>query len=206
MVLRWEDGPASVVRTEWYPMPVLRYFVYVGGALLALLFVCDAVFPQVPLPETLKSGSDLPAVRIRSERQWPERVVIDTTLPASVPVTIAKAETPKLDSVNADAAQPVAAVTSAQQPKLRDAFAQMGAVHAKPQAVSPAKLADNDAAKSAGSTVLNSTDAVVSKTTNAVPEAKRPSKRKVAKVHSSRPMILVAQQPQPHGGWFDSTW
>src|SRR3954467_6498247 len=49
-------------------MPVLRYFVFVGGALLALLLVCNAVLPQAPLPETLKSVSDMPSVRIKSER------------------------------------------------------------------------------------------------------------------------------------------
>jgi len=45
-------------------MPLLRYFIFVGGSLLALLFVVNAAFPTEPLPETLTSGSDLPVVRI----------------------------------------------------------------------------------------------------------------------------------------------
>jgi hypothetical protein len=96
-------------------MPILRYFVFVGGALLALLFVCDAVLPQVPLPATLHSGSDIPAVRIRSERKWPERIVMDTSTPLTSAVTVA-----------ANTAQPEATVAEIQaKPKVREAFAQM---------------------------------------------------------------------------------
>jgi hypothetical protein len=160
-------------------MPILRYFVCVGGALLVLLFVCDAVLPQVPLPAALHSGSDVPVVRIRSERKWPERIVMDTSVPPISAVTVATADT----------APPMAAVADVQaKSKLREAFAQMG--NAEPKSQLPmaqlSKTAQPAVAKSA--------------------EVKSQPKRKVAKVHPSRPMILVAQQPQPHAGWFESTW
>jgi hypothetical protein len=165
-------------------MPVLRYFLFVGGALLALLLICDAVFPQIPLPATLKSGSDLPAVRIQSARQWPERVVIDTSVPMTAPVKIA----------GSDLTQQGTGAVDTQKGTEREAFAQMNVAMSKPQTVSPAKLADRSGARSSQSPSLK------------VASAPKPSKRRIAKVHPSHPMMLVAQQPQPHFGFFGSTW
>lgn len=99
-------------------MPLVRYFVYVGGALLALLLMSDLVMPRVPLPGNLTSASDLPAVRIRSERKWPERVVIDTTIPLPAAVKIATTETPPAPP------QPGVADASAKA-RVREAFAQV---------------------------------------------------------------------------------
>ena len=95
-------------------MPLLRYFIYVGGALLTLLLISNAVLPQVPLPGTLTSGSDLPPVRIHSDRKLPDKVVFDTSVPlrASAPVAttlIAVAPVPALVL----APQPVVAEMSA---------------------------------------------------------------------------------------------
>jgi hypothetical protein len=183
-------------------MPVLRYFVFVGGALFALLLVCNAVFPQVPLPTTLKSGSDMPTVRIKSERKWPERVVFDTTMPSLAPVTVAKVDT-KVDS-----AQQTAAAGDAQKARARDAFAQMGT--AEKQQITPStKLAVNVAPRAAEPAALRVADATPPKAAEQRSDVNRPQpKRKVAKVHPSpsRPMIIVAQQPQPRFGFFDSTW
>ncbi|MFN5574104.1 MAG: hypothetical protein ACK495_38870, partial [Bradyrhizobium sp.] len=61
-------------------MPILRYFLFVGGTLFALLVLADAVLPSVPLPASLTSAADLPPVRIQSTRKWPERIVIDTSI------------------------------------------------------------------------------------------------------------------------------
>ena len=182
-------------------MPVLRYFMFVGGALLALLFVCDAIFPQVPLPATLKSGSDLPAVRIRSERKWPERVVIDTTVPTVASVKIAKADTPQVDIAQQ------AAAGDPQKPKGRDAYALMG--KAEPKAASSAGMAENGATKAAEPRAIRLADATPSKATESKPESNRSEskpKRRVVRVHPPRPMMLVAQQPPPRFGFFDLTW
>src|SRR5580704_12727304 len=71
-------------------MPLLRYFIYVGGALLTLLLVANVVLPQESLPTTLTSGTDLPTIRIHSERKLPEKVVFDTSVPVGVPPEIAE--------------------------------------------------------------------------------------------------------------------
>ena len=167
-------------------MPLLRYFVFVGGVLLALLFVCNAVLPQVPLPSTLHSGSDMPAVRIKSERKWPERIVMDTSVPLTSALTVAAAAT----------AQPTAAAASEAKANLREAFAQMSNPEPKPQQPMARVLNKGGAVPAAKSV-----------------EAKVQPKRRVAKLRPAhpmmmpaRPMILVAQQPPPHSGWFDSTW
>jgi hypothetical protein len=163
-------------------MPLLRYFVFVGGALLALLFVCDAVLPQVPLPGNLtSSGSDLPAIRIRSDRKWPDRVVFDTTIPSIAPVRIAKAEI---------APVPPAVNDASAKARVREAFAQLP----------PSQVA----LKQAGGAAATMASAEPSKT-ELKAELKPQPKRKVAKVRpASRPVMLVAQQP--HYGLFDTTW
>jgi hypothetical protein len=71
-------------------MPLARYFFLVGGVLLALLFVVDAVLPKLPVPD--RADTDSPVIRIHSDRKWPERVVFDTSLPTIVPVPAAKVE------------------------------------------------------------------------------------------------------------------
>jgi hypothetical protein len=69
-------------------MPVLRYFLFVGGALLALLFAVDAFSPQTPVVVAATDASaapENPSLRIRSDRKWPERIVFDTSMPTIVP-------------------------------------------------------------------------------------------------------------------------
>jgi hypothetical protein len=108
-------------------MLVLRYFGYVGGSLLALLFVCNAVFPKQPLPAVVSSGSDLPAIRIHSDKKWPERVVFDTSMaPVTVPtpVTVAQANTP--------AAPKVEAPSFTAKAHVREAFAQFTPAESRP--------------------------------------------------------------------------
>src|ERR1700674_5050455 len=60
-------------------MPLARYFLFVGGALLALLFVVDAGLPKFPVPD--RADSDSPVIRIHTDRKWPESVVFNTSLP-----------------------------------------------------------------------------------------------------------------------------
>src|SRR5579885_1924255 len=90
-------------------MPIFRYFLYVGGSLLALILVANAALPSAPVPAGLTSGGDLPPIRIHSERKLPERVVIDTSVPmpagAAAPVAVALAKPQIKPQVQA---QPVA--------------------------------------------------------------------------------------------------
>ena len=67
-------------------MPIGRYFLSVGTALLAVLFLADACFPN-PQPDALgQSGRnvDTSTIRITSTQKWPERIDFDTRLPAAV--------------------------------------------------------------------------------------------------------------------------
>ncbi len=69
-------------------MPVVRYFFFVGGALLALLFILDAALPKPPAADGPDTEVDLTTVRIHSDQKWPERVVFDTSASAAVPATV----------------------------------------------------------------------------------------------------------------------
>jgi hypothetical protein len=111
-------------------MLVLRYFLYVGGALLALLLLCAAVMPTPPAGEgVVASASDSPAIRIRSAQKWPDRVVLDTNAPMPAPVKVAQAA-PRAES------------RSGAQTAVRDAYAQLPLDAAKPQTVTEAKKPD----------------------------------------------------------------
>ncbi|MGJ5079319.1 hypothetical protein ACQR1F_08965 [Bradyrhizobium sp. HKCCYLS3013] len=85
----------------------------------------------------------------------------------------------------AKAEQPAAEVA---KPSARDAFAQMSAVETNPQ-VAAVKSAEKPRATR------------IADTGKPAAEAK---KRRTAKAHPGRPMILVAQQP--HVGSLDWTW
>ncbi len=64
-------------------LPLQRYFVFTGGALLILLFATDWVVPR-PKGERVKSEVRLPVIRIHSERKGPDAVVFDTRQPIVV--------------------------------------------------------------------------------------------------------------------------
>jgi hypothetical protein len=68
-------------------MPLLQYFGWVGGFLLAALLVAGWCFPGTA---ALAPPSDAPlneriTIRIHSEHKWPERVEFDTTRSAMAP-------------------------------------------------------------------------------------------------------------------------
>jgi hypothetical protein len=71
-------------------MPLARYFLYVGGVLLTLLFIFDACLTGVPVAPS--SNPNLPVIRIHTDRKWPDRVVFDTSLPSVPPMRTALAE------------------------------------------------------------------------------------------------------------------
>jgi hypothetical protein len=100
-------------------MPVARYFLFVGAALLALLFVVGSVLPSMPAVETTNTAAELPAIRIHSDRKWPQRVVFDTSAP-----TIVAAPT-KTASMASPAAAPVRTAEVSSRVTARDAFAQL---------------------------------------------------------------------------------
>jgi hypothetical protein len=101
-------------------MPLARYFLFVGGVLLALLFVADAYLPK--LPDTVRADTDLPAIRIHSDRKWPERVVFDTSQPTIVPAQTA-----------ALVAAPATVADAPAKARVREAFAQLQPSDVQPQ-------------------------------------------------------------------------
>ncbi|WP_035978339.1 hypothetical protein [Bradyrhizobium sp. th.b2] len=65
-------------------MPIIRYFVFVGSVLVALLFAIDRYLPMPP--ETgHASDPDKTIIRIRSARSLPEKIVFDTRPQTAAP-------------------------------------------------------------------------------------------------------------------------
>jgi hypothetical protein len=104
-------------------MPVARYFFYVGGVLLALLFGVDAFAPKEPvvssIAETAATAAPVesPILRIRSDRKWPEAIVYDTSLPTIAP--------PMVEIAAAAAVVPTPAADSSAKVRARESFAQL---------------------------------------------------------------------------------
>ena len=103
-------------------MPVARYFLLVGGVLLALLFLLNEVLPQLPVAERVaESGPAKSVIRINSDRKWPERVVLDTNMPTIVP-PVAPALVAKAEAVGP---APAAVAEVSAQARGLQAFAQL---------------------------------------------------------------------------------
>jgi hypothetical protein len=100
-------------------MPVLRYFMFVGAALVALLFVVGAELPASPAVEAANAAPDLSTIRIHSDRKWPERVVFDTSAPRIVAAPTQTA------SVTPAIATPERVAEVSTKVTARDAFAQL---------------------------------------------------------------------------------
>jgi hypothetical protein len=93
-------------------MPLLRYFGFVGTALLTLLLVSHWLLPE-STAEPARSNIDKTFIRISSIEKLPEKVVFDTSLPyVAPPASVAPPRT-----VAAAAAAPV------HTPPVRSAFA-----------------------------------------------------------------------------------
>ena len=119
-------------------MPVARYFLFVGGVLLALLLALDALVPQQAVVASQAAPSiGKTIVRIRSDQKLPERVVYDTSIPTIVPPTVTA-------QTVAPPVPPVASADATAQARVRDTFAQFVPAEAKkpePQAQRKRKVA-----------------------------------------------------------------
>jgi len=65
-------------------MPIVRYFVFVGSLLLALLFLADWYYPQL-VTAPARAEVDRTIIRLHTAHKWPEAIVFDTSLPTIVP-------------------------------------------------------------------------------------------------------------------------
>jgi hypothetical protein len=165
-------------------MPLLRYFLYVGGALLSLILIANVALPQEPLPGTLTSATQLPPVRIQSDRKLPDRIVFDTSstvatapVPVLAPPKVAAAVTPT----------PVPALTAEMSAKarVREAFAQLPA--------------DEEVA----APKMDQMAQVVVPTPQMYKLKQAPKRVAAPRPYAPRPLAMVAQQP--HFGLFQ-TW
>lgn len=73
-------------------MPIIRYFVFVGGLLLALLFAADRYLPA-PVGRAGAADPDRTIIRISSARSLPEKIVFDTRPRTNAPEMV-RAEPP----------------------------------------------------------------------------------------------------------------
>ena len=66
-------------------MPIVRYFVFVGALLLALLFAADRYLPA-PVEHAAAADPDRTIIRIASARRLPEKIIFDTRPQTDVPM------------------------------------------------------------------------------------------------------------------------
>ena len=107
-------------------MPLGRYFLLMGGALLMVLLVAGAYMPSPPVVE--QAETPRAKIRILTEMKRPERVVFDTSMPAV---------TRSLGPVRAETGAPSLPSADDVSTKARMAFA-----HLQSSDVSKSKLAD----------------------------------------------------------------
>jgi len=77
-------------------MPLVRYFVFVGGMLLGLLFLADWYFPTSSATTAVADNDvDRSIIRIHSRHKWPAAIQMDTSapMPPAAPV-VAEAAAP----------------------------------------------------------------------------------------------------------------
>ncbi|MBH5367928.1 hypothetical protein [Bradyrhizobium glycinis] len=179
-------------------MPIFRYFIFVGGALLTLLFAANVVFPA-PSPEAhvvATAANDQPLIRIRSDRHLPERVVLDTSQPTIVAPAVQTAAVAAPQPPVQESLSPALAEMSAKT-RVRETFAQF----------TPAPKAGTAAARKSEAVQPQTSQAQAPVQAQASPVQAQP-KRKIVRTHPApqpgRPMMLVAQQP--HFGFFNTTW
>jgi hypothetical protein len=115
-------------------MPLIRYFVFTGGALLALLYLAD-YYMAGPVSAAVETAPDLSITRIHSAQTWPEKIVFDTSV-RQIPLTKTAA------SSASDAAAPPAAPEGTRQ-----AFAMVAQSAAESKAAE-SKTAESKAAES----------------------------------------------------------
>jgi hypothetical protein len=183
-------------------MPIFRYFVFVGGALLTLLLAVNYVVPASPVVQAVATASnDQPLIRIRSDRHLPERVVLDTSQPTIAAPAVKTAAVVAPQPPVHDAASPALAEMSAKA-RVRETFAQF---------TPNLKVDTASARKAEAKAQVQAQQARAQQAQAQIPQAapvQAQPKRKVARAHPApqrgQPMMLVAQQP--HFGLFNTTW
>jgi hypothetical protein len=132
-------------------MPLIRYFVFTGGALLALLYLAD-YYLAGPVSAAAESGPDLSIARIHSAQTWPEKIVFDTNV-RQIPLTktaasssdaVAPAAPESARQAFAMAAQPAAELSKAAEPRQHKAAAPNKRVAERHRRRQPSRMAARD--------------------------------------------------------------
>lgn len=112
---------------------VARYFLFVGGALMAVLVAFDAFAPKAAANNTQQATAsvDKSTLRIQSNQKWPEKIVFDTTQPTIVP----KAAPVQQAALPGPAPTP----DMSAQARVRETFAQFVPVEPKADTPAPRK-------------------------------------------------------------------
>jgi hypothetical protein len=124
----WAGGSARfAVGAVTEMMPLARYFVVVGGALVALLFAFDFFSPKASADSGIHSAGpvDKTTMRIRSEQKLPERIVFDTTQP-TIAVKAAQTQTAQTTQAALPGPEPAPEITP--KARVRETFAQFAPV------------------------------------------------------------------------------
>jgi hypothetical protein len=90
-------------------VPLFGYFAVAGGFLLSMLFITNVFFPATLADGGTQTHQSKPNILIDSTRNWPERIVYDTSLPttlAVVPVAQEAVRPSPLDSMAQISAPP----------------------------------------------------------------------------------------------------
>jgi hypothetical protein len=72
-------------------VPIARYFMVIGSALMLLLLIAGRSLPELP-PRVFNRPeiTERVTIRIKSEHKWPEKAVLDTNQPtfSSLPIEV----------------------------------------------------------------------------------------------------------------------
>jgi hypothetical protein len=121
-------------------VPIVRYFIFVGGALTALLLLAGWCLPTPPVMFADHLTIDRATIRIKSARKWPEKVVLDTSQPIIPPPAVE--EPPAAQSV------PLSSEEMADQSNL-EAMAQLRPANSSAAVVYPTSQIKRRAARTA---------------------------------------------------------
>src|SRR5258708_4800253 len=79
-------------------MPLGRYFLVMGSILFGMLFIAERYSPAATSPHFAEARFDKSIIRVSSAHRWPERIIIDASLPTLIPLPPeVAAEAPMID-------------------------------------------------------------------------------------------------------------
>lgn len=117
-------------------MPIIRYFVFVGGLLLTLLFAAD----RYPAPTEREGATDpdRTTIRISSARSLPEKIVFDTRPRADAPKVVQAEQMP--DEPQQPLREAMAALPAAPPSEIKKETQTKSRAEPRPHVKQPARM------------------------------------------------------------------